>query len=121
MKILKQVGILFGLCWISMCIETMLPITFPASVIALAIVLILLIARVIQVDHIREKSDFLLGNMPFFFIPAAVGIIEYQELIRSTGLAFIVICTVSMVVTFAATAWSVQVTMRIIDRRRSKK
>ena len=41
MKILKQVAILFGLCWISLLIEKLLPITFPSSVIALVLLLIL--------------------------------------------------------------------------------
>lgn len=120
MKILKQVGILFGLCWISMYIERLLPITFPSSVIALILLLILLLVRVIKVDHVREKSDFLLGNLPFFFIPAAAGIIQYKEAILSNGVAFLVICVASMVATFAVTAWAVQLTMRLIDRRNRK-
>ena len=35
MKILIQVGILFGLTWVSECIEKALPFVFPASVISL--------------------------------------------------------------------------------------
>lgn len=120
MKILKQVGILFGLCWVSLYIEKLLPITFPSSVIALILLLILLLIRVIKVDHVREKSDFLLGNLPFFFIPATVGIIQYKETILSNGVAFLAICVISMVMTFAVTAWAVQLTMRLIDRRNRK-
>ena len=119
MKILKQVAILFGLCWVSLVIEKLLPITFPSSVIALVLLLILLL-RVVNVDHVREKSDFLLGNLPFFFIPATVGIIQYKETILSNATAFLVVCVVSMVVTFAATAWAVQLTMKLIDRRNRK-
>lgn len=117
MKILKQIGILFGLCWVSMCIESMLPITFPASVIALALLLGLLLLKIVRVEHVREKSDFLLGNMPFFFIPATAGIIEYKELLLKSGLAFCAVCVISMVVTFALTAWAVQLAMRLIDRK----
>lgn len=117
MKSLKQIGILFGLCWVSLCIETMLPITFPASVIALVLLLGLLMLKIVRVEHVREKSDFLLGNMPFFFIPATVGIIEYKDLLMENGLAFGAVCVISMVVTFALTAWAVQLTMRLIDRR----
>ncbi|MET0017663.1 CidA/LrgA family protein [Oscillibacter sp.] len=120
MKILKQVGILFGLCWVSMYIEKLLPFTFPSSVIALIILLILLLIRVVKVDHVREKSDFLLGNLPFFFIPATTGIIQYKEIFLRNGTAFLVICVVSMVITFAVTAWAVQLTMRLIDRRNRK-
>ncbi len=120
MKILKQVGILFGLCWVSMYIEKLLPFTFPSSVIALLLLLLLLLIRVVKVDHVREKSDFLLGNLPFFFIPATAGIIQYKDTIVSNGAAFLTICVVSMVATFAVTAWAVQLTMRLIDRRNRK-
>lgn len=37
---------------------------------------ILLCVHILKVDHIREKSDFLLENMAFFFIPAGVSIIN---------------------------------------------
>ena len=118
MKILTQVGILFGLCWISQCMEAALPVDFPASVIGLILLLVLLLTRVLRVDHVQEKSDFLLQNLPFFFIPASVGIINYAELIRNNAVAFVIICVVSTVVTFAATAWAVQLTIRWMNRRK---
>lgn len=116
MKILQQIGILFGLCWVSQVIEAILPVTFPASVIGLILLLILLLTRLVRVDHIREKSDFLLNNLPFFFIPAAAGIINYADLIMANGVAFITVCVVSLVVTFAATAWAVQLTIKLMER-----
>lgn len=121
MKILKQIGILFGLCWVSIYIESLLPFAFPASVIALVTLLALLLLRVIRVGHIREKSDFLLGNLPFFFIPAAVGIMEYKDVLLENGGAFFVICLMSMVVTFAVTAWVVQLAMGLIDKKGASK
>jgi len=120
MKILKQVGILFGLCWAGALIEKLLPITFPASVIALILLLALLLVGVVRVDHVQEKSDFLLGNLPFFFIPVATGIMQYTDVILANGVAFVVICVVSLVATFAATVWAVTLTMKLIDRRNGK-
>ena len=40
MKILTQIGIVFGVYWISQCIEAVLPFSFPASVISLLLWLI---------------------------------------------------------------------------------
>ena len=39
MKIIKQFGIIFSLCWIATVIEGLLPIAFPASVIAMLLLL----------------------------------------------------------------------------------
>lgn len=60
MKIVTQVGIIFSICWISQIIEKLLPFSFPASVIGMILLFILLCVHILKVDHIREKSDFLL-------------------------------------------------------------
>ena len=43
MKILWQVGVIFFVCWISQAIETALPVAFPASVIGMVVLLVLLL------------------------------------------------------------------------------
>lgn len=121
MKILLQIGIVFGIYWISQCIELILPFPFPASVISLILLLILLMLRVVKVDHIREKADFLLGNLGFFFVPAAVGIMNYADLVWKNAAAFFTICVVSMILTFGATAGTVVLTRRLLEKRRGEK
>lgn len=120
MNIIQQVGLIIGLCWVSQCIENILPFSFPASVIALALLLLFLLLRALRVEQVRDTSDFLLSNLPFFFVPITVGIINYWDLILPHLAALVVICLVSMVATFAATAWTVQFTMRWMERRRNK-
>lgn len=121
MKILLQIGIVFGIYWVSQCIESILPFPFPASVISLLLLLVLLILRVIKVDHIREKADFLLGNLGFFFVPASVSIMNYVDIIWENAAAFFTICVVSMVLTFAVTAGTVTLTSRLLEKRREAK
>ena len=107
LKLLTQIGIIFGICWISTCIE---PFSLPASIIGMLLLLVLLLARVIKTEHIREKSDYLLGNLPFFFIPASVSIINYADVLRENLLALVVVCAVSLIATFAATVGAVRLT-----------
>ena len=121
MKILIQIGIVFALYWVSQGIEQILPFPFPASVISLLLLLVLLLLRVIKLDQVKDKADFLLGNLAFFFIPAAVGIMNYVDVIRENAVAFFVVCIVSTMLTFAATAWAVQLTCRLLNRRKEGK
>lgn len=116
LKLLTQIGIIFGICWISACIEQVLPFTLPASIIGMLLLLLLLLARVVKTEHIREKSDYLLGNLPFFFIPAGVSILNYVDVLRENLAALIVICTVSLAATFAVTVWTVRLTCRLLER-----
>lgn len=121
MKILVQIGMVFGLYWLSQGIEQILPFPFPASVISLLLLLVLLVLRVIKLELVREKADFMLGNLAFFFIPVSVSIMNYIDVIRENAAAFLVICVVSTVLTFGATAWAVQLTCRFLNKRKEGK
>ena len=118
MKIICQIAIIFTICWISQIVEAILPFPFPASVIGMVLLLILLLVRALKVDHIREKSDFLLSNMAFFFLPAGVSIINYFDILASNLIPLLVICLVSTLLTFAVTAWAVRLTRYLMDRRK---
>ncbi|MCI2056291.1 MAG: CidA/LrgA family protein [Oscillibacter sp.] len=116
MKILKQLGIVFGLYWVSQIIESVLPFTFPASIIGMLILLAALIARVLRPEQLRESADYLVGNLGFFFIPAAVSILNYVDLIRSNAVQLVIVCAVSMVLTFLATTMTVRFTCWLMKR-----
>ncbi|WP_295582562.1 CidA/LrgA family protein [uncultured Oscillibacter sp.] len=118
MKILLQIGVVFGVYWVSQCIEAVLPFPFPASVISLLLLLLLLAAGLVKVDHVREKADFLLGNLGFFFVPVSVGIMNYVDVIRANAAAFLTVCVVSMVLTYGATVWAVRLTCRLLEKKR---
>ena len=117
MKIIRQIGIIFTVCWLSILVEKILPFAFPASVIGMILLFICLLTGVLKIEHIQEKADFLLENMAFFFVPAGVSIINYFDVLKSTWIQLVVICVISTVVTFAVTAWSVRLTVRLLSRR----
>ena len=75
MKIIRQIGIIFTVCWLSILVEKALPFSFPASVIGMLLLFICLLTGILKIEHIQEKADFLLENMAFFFVPAGVSII----------------------------------------------
>ena len=108
MKLLCQVGVIFGVCWISQILESLLPIPFPASVIGMVLLFILLATGVLKLEHVREKADFLLANMAFFFLPAGVSVMNYFDVL--------VICLVTTVLVFGATALSIKFTLRLMER-----
>ena len=120
MKIIYQIGIIFTLCWASEIIEGLLPFSFPASVIGMILLFILLAFRVLKVEHIREKSDFLLSNMAFFFIPAGVSIINYFDVLKGNVGKLLLICFFTTILTFAATAWTVRGVLRLQNRGKKK-
>ena len=115
-RMVYQCGIIFGFLAIGELIVWLTGIKLPSSIIGMLLLLALLLARVIKTEHIREKSDYLLGNLPFFFIPASVSIINYADVLRENLLALVVVCAVSLIATFAATVGAVRLTCRLLER-----
>ena len=53
MKIIKQIGIVFAVCWLSVLVEKILPFAFPASVIGMILLFICLLSGALKIEHIR--------------------------------------------------------------------
>lgn len=54
-----------------------------------------------------RTSQFLIGNMGLFFIPAIVGTLEYLDVLKLQAIPFLVVTLVSTPVVYAVTAWSI--------------
>ena len=72
MKILKQIAIVFLLCWLGEVISALLPFAFPGSIVAMLLLVSCLSFSILRVEDIRGVAGFLLANMAFLFIPAGV-------------------------------------------------
>ena len=117
MKILRQLGIILGIYWVSQCIEAVLPFSFPASVIGLLLLLILLIPGLLKADSIREASDFLTGNFTFYLLPVVSSTMNYLDLIGAKLVPFFVICTVSTFATYFVVFFTVRFTCRLMNKK----
>lgn len=120
LKILLQICFIFGLFWISQVIEAALPVAFPASVIGLLLLLLLLALRIVKSEQIKEVGGFLSGNMGFLLVPICVSIMNYMDLIMEHAVAFFAICVISTVLTFAATALVVQAACSRMEQRKGE-
>ena len=121
MSIMAQAAIVFGLCLISEGIAALLPVSFPASVIALLLLGLLLFSRALKPEHIQQLSTFLVANMAFFFLPACVGVMEHAPAILGQLVPFFLISCLTTPVVYFVTAWSVQWLIRLSREKGAKK
>ena len=95
--------ILIILQFISNLIIGILPIKFPAPILGMVIFVILLQAKIIKEEWIKNICELLLKHMALLFIPLFVGIIVYFDLIKTNILpillAIFLITTLIMVFT----------------------
>lgn len=121
MKVIVQIGIVFAICLIGELLVRWIPFPFPSSVISMILLFLLLFFKILRPEHIRQKTDFMLKNMAFFFVPAGVGLLGNTEYLLSNGAALLVICVVSTILTFFATAYTVKAVIALQNRFRGGK
>ena len=120
MKIIKQLCIIFALCMAGEIISYVLPFSFPGSIIGLLILLMLFVLKIMPKNAIDETGDFLLGNMAIFFIPASISLMTVMDMIAENILAIIIICCISTIATFLATAYTVKLVVHIQNKLKEK-
>ena len=121
MRILKQIGFIFGICLVGQIIAELIPVPFPGSVMSMVLLFILFMLNWANPEKLKNVNDFLLENMSFFFVPSAVSIITKYDLIKNSIVQILIICVVSFVVTVAVTAYTVTFVMKIQERFRRKR
>lgn len=117
MKHLKAIVIFFGITMAGEFLNTILPLPVPAGVYGLFILLFCLCAGVVKLEVVSGVGDFLLDVMPLMFIPAAVGLMDSFEELRSILLPVFIISVLSTLFVMAVTGRTAQFMIR---RKRKK-
>ena len=112
MNLMEELALILVLCLLGEGIAALLPVAFPASVISMVLLTLLLLCGGVKERQIQVTSKFLVVNMGIFFVPSVVGTIEYTELLGRQLLPFVVIVLVTTPVVYGITAWAVQLLMR---------
>ncbi len=121
MKVASQFAVLFLVCMAGIFLSHLCPIPLPASVTAMALLFLLLLGGVVKASSLREISDFMLGNMSLFFVPAGAAILNHAEALRADAGSLFAVRLLSMLATFLATLLAVRVTTKILRSRRGER
>jgi len=102
-KIVIQVSvlILFSLLGNSLVQWFRLPIS--GSIIGLLLIFILLKLQIFHLEWIESGANWLLTELLLFFIPSAVGIIQYKSLIITQGSQFLLVILISTIAVMTST------------------
>jgi len=118
MKYIKQFIIIVLICLIGEVTVSFLPFGFPGNIMATMLLIGFLVGKVVKEEQIKETSDFLLEIIGLFIVPVAVGIIAHFDLVHSIWLQLVLISLITLVLTFASCAFTIRLTMRLINRKR---
>lgn len=99
-------------------IAGLIPGGLPASVTGLLLMFLALGFKVLKPEYIDETSDFLSGIMAFFFLPAAVTIIQNFEVILPVLWKLIFIGVFCTFLTFFASYGTVRLLRLLLNRKK---
>ena len=85
--------------------------------VSLIILLILLLSGGVKERTIQGTSQFLINSMGMLFIPSVVGTLEYLDVLKLQIVPFLVVSIVSTPLVYLATAWSVQLLMKLFKKK----
>jgi holin-like protein len=117
MRILGQLALILAFGYGGEILAYYLPLGMPPSVLGLFLMLAALGTGLLKPRHLGETADFLSGHMAFFFLPAAVTILENFPVFRPVLVQFILICFAGTAVTFAVTYGTVRLIRVLLPGR----
>lgn len=118
MKYLRQFGIILAVTCVGEIMKYFIPLPIPGSIYGLILMFVLLLTKVIKVDHVKETGEFLIEIMTLMFIPAGVGLITSWSQLQPFLVPLLVITVVSTFVVMIVTG---KVTDFLISKKEGKK
>lgn len=97
-------------------IKGVVPIPLPASMIGLILLFLGLKSKMIKLEWVEKGGNWLLAELLLFFIPSAVGIVNYDEIISLQGIKTVFLIGFSTVIVMGTTAF---VAEKLQNRKRS--
>lgn len=94
--LLMQTSLLAALAWAAEWLARTYDLPIPGNVLGIIVLFFLLCTGLVKERHINEAANFLLKHLVFFFVPIAVGLMNWGEVFYDYGwvlLAAIVLST----------------------------
>lgn len=105
---IKQCVIIFGCLAIGELIAGTTGIKLPASIIGMLLLTVLLKLGWVKVAWVKGISDFLVKNLPLFFVPPGVAIMLYLKVIDANFWSIVVASVASTIIVLSLTGWTHQ-------------
>lgn len=114
--IIIQVLFLHVFLFLGVVLKQVIPLPIPASMLGLGLLFLALSCHIIKIEWVEQGATWLMAELLLFFIPSAVGIVNYQQIISMQGVEIVVLIAVSTMIVMGMTALTAE---KITARKRS--
>ena len=85
-----QILVLIALNQIGHIVAERLHVPLPGNLVGMLLLLALLSSGVVRLSWIESGASLLLGHLAFFFVPIAVGLMAFADVLQRDGLTWLV-------------------------------
>lgn len=115
---IRQGAIIFGCLAVGELIVHFTGVSLPSSIIGMLLLTLLLKIGWIKLAWVKGLADFLVGTLPFYFVPAGVAVMLYFDLIAASFWPIVVASAGSTVIVLIVTGWSHQLIRNFSKKNR---
>ena len=105
LMVIIQILFIHVFLFLGMAVKMVLPLPIPASMVGLLILLLALILKIVKLEWVEKGGNWLLAELLLFFIPSAVGIVNYDEVMSWQGIESVLLIGVSTFIVIGTTAF----------------
>ena len=100
LKVIAQIGLLSLFVWLGGRFASLTGLPLPGNVVGLIFLYLALRSGLVKLELIQEGADFLLRHLVFFFIPAAVDLMNWGGIFYQYGFQLALAIAGSTLLTF---------------------
>lgn len=110
--IIIQVLIIHVFLFLGAAVKEVVPLPIPASMFGLCLLFLALFLKIIKLEWVEKGANWLMAELLLFFIPSAVGIVNYDEIISLQGAEIVMLIGISTMIVVGMTAVIAEIMMR---------
>ncbi|WP_066383608.1 CidA/LrgA family protein [Neobacillus mesonae] len=110
--IIIQVLIIYVFLFLGAAVKEVVPLPIPASMFGLCLLFLALFLKIIKLEWVEKGANWLMAELLLFFIPSAVGIVNYDEIISLQGAEIVMLIGISTMTVVGMTAVIAEIMMR---------
>jgi holin-like protein len=104
-KIIFQIFIITIFLFLGSAVKSLIDIPIPGSMVGLLLLLMALGLNIVKLKWIEQGANWLLAELLLFFVPSAVGIVNYEEMMSWQGIESLLLVGLSTIIVISTTAY----------------
>lgn len=93
-------------------LQKLLSLPVASGVLGFFLLLFLLEMKWLKLAHVERGADLLLAELLLFFIPPVVGVIQYQDLLITSGWKILLVILISTALVMMVSVYSVRLLLK---------